>query len=113
MNFKTFVFVYSGNIDLKKTFKHLSKCHQCLLKKELESSTLSVGPSTNPNWDQSNGGKFSLETECSNLGSDSETVASSSEGSFNRYVDINEDNSALLDFLTPVWFSLGITTEFP
>ena len=75
----------------------MSKCHQCQLKKELETVILSAGSSTNPNWDQSSGDNSSLESEWSNLDSDIETLASSSESNFDRYLEINEDNSVFWD----------------
>ena len=75
----------------------MSKRHQSRLKKELEISILSADLPTNPNWDQTSGGNSSLESERSNLDFDSETVAGSSEGNFDRYLDIHENNSAVLD----------------
>ena len=95
--FISFVFVCSGYMDNRKPIKQLSKCHQCWLKKELQTSILSAGLSTNPNWNLSSGGISSLENEWSNSDSDSQTVASSFEGNFDRYLNINEDNLAFLD----------------
>ena len=58
---------------------------------------LSKKQSTNPNWEQSSEGNSSIESEWFNLDSDSKTIASSSEGNFDIYLDINEDNSAPLN----------------
>ena len=81
----------------KKPFKHLSKGHQRRLKKELETLILSADPSTNPNWDRTSGGNSSLESEWRTLDSNSETVLASSESNFDRYLDVNENNSVVLD----------------
>ena len=81
-------------------FKQLSKSDRYRLKKELETSLLSDGPSTNLNWDESNEGNSCLEREYSNLDYDSVAVVSSSKGNYNRYLDINKDNSALLDYFS-------------
>ena len=91
------------------------KLHQRRLKKELETSILSADPLTIPNWDQTSGGSSSLESERPNLDFDSETVATTSEGNFDKYLDINENNSAILKiFHTCLVFPLssdGIPTR--
>ena len=57
----------------------MSKHHQRWLKKELETLIFSADLFTNPNGDQTSGGSSSLESEWSNLDSDSETTATSSD----------------------------------
>ena len=73
------------------------KYHQRRLKKELEVLIPFSDPPFNPNSDQTNGGNSSLESEWSNLDFDSEIVATNSESNSDRYLDINENNSAVLD----------------
>ena len=91
----------------KKLLKQLSKRHQSRIKKELETSFFSADPSTNPNWDQTSGRNSSLESEWSNLDSDSEIITASSEGNFDNYADINENSSAILDIsFFFYWFPL-------
>ena len=75
----------------------LSKRFQRRLKKELVTLILSVDPFTNTNRNQTRGGNSSLESEWSNLDSDIETLASSSESNFDRYLGINKGNLAILD----------------
>ena len=62
--------------------------------------SFSAGPSCNSKW-QSSGSNSNLESEWPNFYSNSETVVSNSEYNFDRYIDINEDNSALLYFFHP------------
>ena len=89
--------MYALVIWIKIRFKELSKCHQCRLQKELETSALTADPSTNPNWNQSSGNNFHLGNKWSKLDSDSEIVASNSEDNFDRYLDVNENNLAVLN----------------
>ena len=87
--------MYALVIWIKKLYKQLLKYHQRRLKKELEVLIPFSDPPFNPNSDQTNGGNSSLESEWSNLNFDSDTVAASSEVYFDRYLDINENNSAV------------------
>ena len=93
----------------------MSKRHQLRLKKELETLILSADPFTNPNWDQTSGGNSSLESERSNLDSDSETTAASSDSNLDKYFVINDNNAPLFDIshycLFFPWRSDGIPTR--
>ena len=93
----------------------MSNYHQRRLKKELETLIIFTDPSTNPNWDQKSGDNSSLESEWSNLDSDSVTVAANSESNFDKYLDNNQNNSVVLDIshscLVFLWSSDGIPTR--
>ena len=67
------------------------------VKESIRYFNFSADCSTKPNWDQTSRGISCLESESENLDSNSETVASNSEGKFDRYLDINKNNSAVLD----------------